>query len=108
MDPHTAVAWTVADQYQQKAAGRVPADDAPNVVLSTASPYKFPQAVLTALGEKLPADPFDMMDLLQSISGVPAPAALAGLKQKAVRFTDVVEKDGLYDYVLSTLHASRV
>lgn len=40
-DTHTAVAWNVAQQY--KAAN--PAH-APVVVLSTASPYKFPAAVL--------------------------------------------------------------
>ena len=42
-DTHTAVAWNVAQQY--KAAN--PAH-APVVVLSTASPYKFPAAVLGA------------------------------------------------------------
>ena len=98
MDPHTAVAWTVAERYRQKTA-----DQTPNVVLSTASPYKFPQAVLTALGAQLPADPFAMMDALQAISGVPVPKNLAGLKEKHVRFTDVVDRDALYDYVLSAI-----
>ena len=40
-DPHTAVAWAVAQEQT---------GDAPMVVLSTASPYKFPAAVLHALG----------------------------------------------------------
>ena len=98
MDPHTAVAWTVADRYMQKTG-----DYAPHVVLSTASPYKFPQAVLTALGAPLPADPFDMMDRLQQISGVPAPAALSGLKEKPVRFTEVVEKDAMFERVMKDI-----
>ncbi|MBO4288552.1 MAG: threonine synthase, partial [Lachnospiraceae bacterium] len=98
MDPHTAVAWTVADQQ----TGALP-EGVPNVVLSTASPYKFPQAVLSALGAELPEDPFAMMDVLHGISGVPVPAGLAGLKDKPVRFTDVVDKDALYDYVLAAI-----
>ena len=98
MDPHTAVAWTVADRY-----GKETADSVPNIVLSTASPYKFPQAVLTALGAELPADPFDMMDALQALSGVPVPQNLAGLKDKRIRFTDVVEKEDMYDYVLAAI-----
>lgn len=40
IDPHTAVAAYVADQFQ---------DDKPMVIASTASPYKFPEAVLKAL-----------------------------------------------------------
>ena len=98
MDPHTAVAWSVADRYMQKAG-----EFAPNVVLSTASPYKFPQAVLTALGADLPADPFDMMDALQQLSSVPAPAALAGLKKKTVRFSEVVEKEAMFDRVMKDI-----
>lgn len=35
------------------------------------------------------------MRLLQEKTGVPAPASLAGLREKPVRFTQVVEKDGI-------------
>ena len=45
-DTHTAVAWNVAEQYRAAVGG-----DRPLVVLSTASAYKFPAAVLEALGE---------------------------------------------------------
>ena len=41
-DPHTAVAWSAAEQVRLE-------DGAPVMVLSTASPYKFPAAVLGAL-----------------------------------------------------------
>lgn len=46
-DTHTAVAWDVAQQYKQAN----PEHNAV-VVLSTASPYKFPAAVLEGIGEK--------------------------------------------------------
>lgn len=86
-DTHTAVAFRVA---RQQAAGETPC-----VVLSTASPYKFPCDVLGALGADVPEDEFEAMRLLQEKTGVPAPASLAGLREKPVRFTQVVEKDGI-------------
>ncbi len=43
-DPHTACGWAVAEEYEQETG-----DGRPMVVLSTASPYKFPAAVLQAL-----------------------------------------------------------
>lgn len=58
-------------------------------------PYKFPCDVLGALGADVPEDEFEAMRLLQEKTGVPAPASLAGLREKPVRFTQVVEKDGI-------------
>lgn len=75
--------------------GSRPAGETPCVVLSTASPYKFPCDVLGALGADVPEDEFEAMRLLQEKTGVPAPASLAGLREKPVRFTQVVEKDGI-------------
>lgn len=46
MDPHTAVAYGAACRNMRSGV--------PCVVLSTASPYKFPSAVLTALGRAVP------------------------------------------------------
>jgi len=46
LDPHTAVAVCVYDKYQA-ATG----DNKPCLIVSTASPYKFPAAVLEALGQ---------------------------------------------------------
>jgi threonine synthase len=51
--------------------------------------------VLGALGADVPEDEFEAMRLLQEKTGVPAPASLAGLREKPVRFTQVVEKDGI-------------
>jgi len=43
IDPHTAVAYNAYKEYVKETK-----DNAPTVVVSTASPYKFPQAVLEA------------------------------------------------------------
>ena len=97
MDPHTAVAWNVSENFM-KAVG-----DEPVVVLSTASPYKFPVACLKALGQEPGEDEFAVMEQLYEISGVPVPEKLAGLKSAEVLHTDVVKPDEMLDYVLRYL-----
>ena len=96
MDTHTAAGWAVAEDYVAQTG-----DNRPMVVLSTASPFKFPAAVLEAIGGDLSGDEFDQMERLSAISGVPAPGNLAGLKGKEERHTGVINKEEMLDFVLS-------
>ena len=96
-DPHTAVAWSVAEQLDAELRGT----GAPTVVLSTASPYKFPAAVLSALGRPGSDSEFRMMDELAQLSGVPIPGNLSGLEGRPVLHKDVIDKDAMLDYVLA-------
>ena len=73
------------------------------VVLSTASPYKFPAAVLEALGETVPEDAFRQMEKLERLTGVPAPKGLRELKGRPVRFRDEIGPEELTAYVTETL-----
>ena len=98
IDTHTAVAFSALEQYRQETG-----DDPPAIVASTASPFKFCNSVLEALGETGIASGLDALDQLTAKTGQPAPAPLAGLRDKAVRFTRVVEKDHMVDAVLSLL-----
>jgi len=91
MDTHTAVAWAVSEDYE---------GEEPLVVLSTASPFKFPHAVLSALGEAPCEDEFESLNQLSALSGLPIPKNLAGLKSAKVLHTDVIEKDSLVNYAL--------
>ena len=95
-DPHTAAGWAVAEDYVNQTG-----DDRPMVVLSTASPYKFPAAVLEALGGSCAADEFDQMEQLQDLTGVQIPAPLASLKGKTERHTGVIPKEDMLSFVLS-------
>ena len=70
------------------------------VVLSTASPYKFPAAVLAAIGGDCSGDEFDQMERLAEVSGVPIPKNLAGLREKSERHTDVIDKETMLDYIM--------
>ena len=94
-DPHTAAGWAVAEEYIA-ATG----DTRPMVVLSTASPYKFPAAVLEAIGGDMSGDEFDQMEHLSAQTGVPIPDNLAGLRGKPERHTGVIDKDQMLNFVL--------
>ncbi len=98
IDTHTAVAFSALGQYRQETG-----DDTPAIVASTASPFKFCASVLEALGEAAPASGLDALDQLSARTGQPAPAPLAGLRSKRVRFTQTVEKDHMLDAVRSLL-----
>ena len=98
IDTHTAVAFSALDQYRSETG-----DETPAIVASTASPFKFCASVLEALGETSAAGGLDALDQLSARTGQPAPAPLAGLRDKKVRFTQVVEKDHMVDAVLSLL-----
>lgn len=95
MDTHTAVAWNVAQQYK-----KANPDHAPVVILSTASPYKFPEAVLRAIGESKGKDPFDDMEKLKEVTGTAVPKNLSGLRERPVRHHDVIECKDMADYVV--------
>ncbi|MCQ2398585.1 MAG: threonine synthase [Sphaerochaetaceae bacterium] len=98
IDPHTAVAWHAARRLRESGKS-----SNPTVVLSTASPYKFPQAVLKALGTQTDGNGFKMIRTLHSITGIPVPSNLSALENKQEKFTDVINADEIVSYVLKEL-----
>lgn len=101
-DPHTAVAMDVYEQYRQKTG-----DTTKTVVASTASPFKFPKAVLSALGqnnenENEIAD-FEALDELSRVSMQNPPKQLASLKSKEIRFNETTEPSAMTEFVLRWL-----
>ena len=46
-----------------------------------------------------PADPIEVMEELNRLTGVPVPKNLEALKDLPVRFTDVIGRDEIFDYV---------
>ena len=91
MDPHTACGWAAAEAHR---------GDAPTVVLSTASPYKFSTAVLTAIGADTSGSEYDRMERMQTLTGIPIPPALAALRTKPERHTGVIPKEKMLEFVL--------
>ena len=70
------------------------------VVLSTASPFKFPRDVLAALGGEIPAGDFAAMAALTAATGWQAPESLRMLDRMPVRFDTVIEPAGIRDAAL--------
>lgn len=98
LDTHTAVAMGVYDKY------RAFGDKTKTVIVSTASPYKFPEDVLSSLGEDTQAaSGFDIARRLSELTGTPLPAQIAALESKTVRHQDVFDKDALSGAVLGVL-----
>ena len=98
IDPHTAVAFHVLEEYRASTG-----DDTPAVVVSTASPFKFCTSVLSALGVEEHRPGTEALDQLAQHTGVPIPTPLAALKGKARRFDAVTERDGMREQVLEFL-----
>ena len=94
MDTHTAVGWAVMEDFKAREDnGYV------NIVLSTASPYKFCRDVLSAISDEKPETGFAAMDRLYAVTGIEIPERLKKLRDMPVRFEDCVDKDAMLDYV---------
>lgn len=90
MDTHTAVAFDVLERCRQETG-----DTTYTVVVSTASPFKFCDSVLEALGESNRLNGLELIDRLEAVTGVKTPAPLKTLRGKKVRFSDCVEKQNM-------------
>lgn len=96
-DPHTAVAWKVSDNYRSQTG-----DPRPNVIVSTASPFKFNENVLAAIqGETslLGKKEFEILRLLSQITGWQVPAGLANLENMKVRHDLSCEREEMASLV---------
>ena len=93
MDTHTAVAWNVYEKWAKETG-----NTDKTVVLSTASPYKFSNSVMKALGQSYNGE-FDALKKLNAYTGAPVPGSLANIEDKAVFHDITVEKDNMLDFV---------
>lgn len=99
LDPHTAVGLCVYEQYQAETG-----DQRQALLAATASPFKFPKDVLSALqGMELGGEETELLSVLSKASGLPVPAPLAGLKEKPVRHLSICTKEEMGQAVLSFL-----
>lgn len=98
IDTHTAVAFDVMTRYRAETG-----DTAQALVVSTASPFKFCDNVLGALGHTEVRAGLDALEQLSEVTGRKAPAPLAALRDKKIRFDRTVEKDHMIDMVLEML-----
>ncbi len=99
MDPHTAVAYTV---YEKLKVGD--ATNIPNVIVSTASPFKFAPDVLKGIApgkEGESQDPFALAQALSAASGLAVPEGVLKLKGKPERHRQCCQKEEAQGQVIS-------
>ncbi|WP_339349454.1 threonine synthase [Bifidobacterium indicum] len=92
IDPHTACGYHVMDRERRQ-------DGIPRVLLSTASPYKFPRVVGRSLGLDTPESDFACMDAIAQATGTTAPVNLRNLETEEVRFEDCIDIADMPAYV---------
>lgn len=99
LDTHTAVAVDVYKQYVSQTG-----DMTKTIIASTASPFKFNGSVLSALGiEPYGKTEFELLDLLREKSDMDIPKSLAELKDKEIRFDEVIANDEMESSIKKTL-----
>jgi threonine synthase len=117
MDTHTAVGYKVWVDYVMSSGD----SKTKTIIASTANPYKFSDAVYEALyGKFIPGEIFaadvigddgedfepvanDVMSRLFDRTEIRIPAPLSDVKDREVRFTEVLEKSQIKDAVLKLL-----
>lgn len=93
MDTHTAVAYKVYEDYVKETG-----DKTKTLIASTASPYKFSEAVCKGLGifeEGLTDD--EMMDKLHEYTSVDIPKNLFELRNKKAIHNDIIDKSTIIE-----------
>jgi threonine synthase len=95
LDTHTAVAVALSN--------RVDTGGRHTIIASTASPYKFSQDVLSAVSGETAADEFSAIERIAALSGMPVHRAVAGLRDRPVRHTRVIERGDMQKTVLDIM-----
>ncbi|MEG1500659.1 MAG: threonine synthase, partial [Clostridiales bacterium] len=100
LDPHTAIAVGVWDKYQKQHK-----EDTCSVLIdSTANPYKFPAAVLAALGEEIDSltEP-ELTGKLSRLTGMPVHSGLLAVENKPICHNRRIKKEAMAEEVLKIL-----
>ncbi|OPJ61666.1 threonine synthase [Clostridium oryzae] len=101
IDTHTAVAYAVWNK--KRSLGQI--DDKKTVIASTASPYKFPAAVMNAIDNKYKIyDDFRLIKEMSKISGVTIPSAVDDIDKREIVHNKVCDAKDMKNVVCEILH----
>ncbi len=99
MDTHTAVAYVVKKKYIEETK-----DDKPTLILSTASPFKFPRSICNALDIDVEGlDDFKVLNKLSDSTNNKIPNSLSTLENAKVIHDEVWDKSEMRNALLSYL-----
>lgn len=87
MDTHTAVAYAVYEKYQEETADL----NTVTIIVSTASPYKFPSSVMNALDSVKYKDinEFDLLAQMNTLLGGEIPQGIRDLERRKIEHKTV-------------------
>lgn len=95
IDTHTAVAVNVYNKYV-----RGTGDDVVTLLASTASPFKFADSVLSALGIDISSGGEELLEILSKTTGQKVPLPLSSIFEKEERFVNTATREELPEVVL--------
>lgn len=99
MDTHTAVAYSVYEKYKSSVK-----DDSKTIISSTASPFKFGNAVLSAISPNTHMDDeFKVLEDLSKVSDLEIPEPIRDLKNKEILHKNLCDKDSMKDILIKLL-----
>lgn len=100
IDPHTAVASSVVHRYQRESG-----DETPTVIVSTASPYKFPETVFAAIaGKPVKQTGLAAVTQLNELLQDKLPAGIAELFEVKSKKEIVIEPEKMEETIIKSVN----
>lgn len=99
IDTHTAVACKVLEDYKDETG-----DKTKNIVLSTASPFKFAGSVYKAIFGKYDKNEFNLMYELSEKTGFGIPDNLMGIEKKPILHESLCKTSEMKDTIIKLLN----
>lgn len=99
LDPHTAVAYNVFNKYYNETK-----DELKTLILSTASPFKFPISVADALEINGHTNDFDLISNISKYTGVKIPENIALLENKINIHDNNIKVEDMKNSILKVLN----
>ncbi len=100
IDPHTAVALKASEEFYDQ--------NIPCITLSTASPYKFANDVLSCISDNIPSNSLEAIKALYNITSISIPNNLLEIYDMPIRFKEIINKEDGIKTITKKMEAMNV
>jgi len=99
LDPHTAVAFAALEKYRNSDTSSEKA-----VIVSTASPFKFPDTIMKALGDNNTEEGvFEKVRRISKLGKMNIPEKIQDLEKKEILHKEIIKVDEIETYICNSL-----
>ncbi|MFZ7121320.1 MAG: threonine synthase [Eubacteriaceae bacterium] len=98
IDTHTAVAYKACKDYLKETN-----DITPNIILSTASPFKFTKSVYESIFGSIELDEYSLINELSQNCAIEIPENIKTLKGSKILHKDIINKNKMKSYIENIL-----